>query len=128
MDINSPLLPKNKIHELAMMISGQPERIDANVEIGLNKIAEEFVLSTSKYASLLAKHRKSKIMEGKDVNLGIMMNYDINMGGNSVVSNIEPPHPSHLQNIALVSRDQYNLENASWLIIKCEYYELLLYY
>lgn len=74
----APLIPKQKLMEMISLVA-PGERLDPPVEMMLNKIGEEFVLSIGKHAIQLAKHRKSTIVEGRDVNLalGILSSYFI---------------------------------------------------
>lgn len=67
---SAPLIPKQKMAEIVSLVA-PGERLDPPVEMMLSKIAEEFVLSVGKHAVQLTRHRKSAIVEGKDVNLAL---------------------------------------------------------
>lgn len=79
------VLGKRKLRELVHSVIGvdNERMIDGNVEETLFGAADEFVQSVTSFACRLAKHRKSNILEPKDLQLHLERNWNIRIPGYS---------------------------------------------
>ncbi|PVZ98920.1 hypothetical protein BB558_001760 [Smittium angustum] len=77
---SSRILSKRKIQELVSEIDPN-ERIEPEVEDLLCDIADEFIESVVNFSCQLAKHRKSNVLEAKDVQLHLERNWNIRIPG-----------------------------------------------
>ncbi|KAJ2030402.1 Transcription initiation factor TFIID subunit 12 [Coemansia sp. S610] len=77
---SSRILSKRKIQELVSEID-PTERLEPEVEDILCDIADEFIESVTTFACKLAKHRKSDMLEAKDLQLHLERNWNIRIPG-----------------------------------------------
>lgn len=79
------VLGKRKLRELVRSVIGVENdmMIDGNVEETLFDAADEFVQSVTSFACRLAKHRKSEVLEPKDLQLHLERNWNIRIPGYS---------------------------------------------
>lgn len=103
------ILSKQKLSELAKLIDGD-DRLDEEAARVMMLLADEFVDSVTQFACRLAKHRKSQIVEVKDVQMHLERNWGIRIasGGNDdflpAGRGRKRPLESHKQRLAIVKR------------------------
>ncbi|ORX75761.1 hypothetical protein BCR32DRAFT_237117 [Anaeromyces robustus] len=81
------LLTKRRIQELVSRIDPN-ERLDNDVEELIMEITQQFVKEVTEFSCKLAKHRKSDLLEAKDLVLGLNMKHNIQVPG--FVDSIKP--------------------------------------
>lgn len=81
------LLSKRKIQELVSRIDPN-ERLDNDVEELIMEITQKFVKDVTEFSCKIAKHRKSDLLETKDLVLGLSMKHNIQVPG--FVDSIKP--------------------------------------
>ncbi|XP_072998596.1 transcription initiation factor TFIID subunit 12 isoform X1 [Typha latifolia] len=74
------ILSKRSIQELVTQIDPS-EKLESDVEDVLIEIAEDFLESITTYACSLAKHRKSTMLESKDILLHVERSWNMTMPG-----------------------------------------------
>lgn len=79
-DTSSRILSKRTIQELVNQIDSS-EKLEPEVEDILVDIAEEFVESITTFGCSLAKHRKSTVLEAKDILLHVERNWNMTLPG-----------------------------------------------
>uniref|UniRef100_A0A0E0H6I8 Transcription initiation factor TFIID subunit 12 domain-containing protein n=1 Tax=Oryza nivara TaxID=4536 RepID=A0A0E0H6I8_ORYNI len=109
------LLSKRSIHELVAQIDPS-EKLDPEVEDVLIDIAEDFVESVATFACSLAKHRKSSILEAKDVLLHAERSWNITLPGFSgdEIKLYKKPHVNdiHRERLTLIKKSMASESNA----------------
>lgn len=79
------LLSKRKLSDLVTSVVGDDNEplIDGDVEELLLDLADEFVTSVTSFACKLARHRKSDILEAKDIHMHLERNWNMHIAGYS---------------------------------------------
>lgn len=104
------LLSKRKLTDLVTAVLGPDNEplIDGDVEELLLELADEFVASVTGFACKLAKHRRSDVLEAKDIHMHLERNWNMHIAGYSSdeIRSIRrfaplPAYQQKLQNIAM---------------------------
>lgn len=74
------LLPSNKLAELLQEVA-PGEVLDPDVEEFLQEHIDEFVENVTEFACRFAKHRKSRVLEARDIQLHLEKNWNIRVPG-----------------------------------------------
>jgi len=76
-------LSKRKLSDLVTSVMGDDNEplIDGDVEELLLDLADEFVTSVTSFACKLAKHRKSDVLEAKDIHMHLERNWNMHIAG-----------------------------------------------
>jgi len=114
-DGENDVLPRRKLQELVAQIS-PTDRLEPDVEEILMEIADDFIESVTTFACNLAKHRKSNMLEVKDIQLHLERNWNIKVPGFSGDDTKPYKRPTipdpHKQRLNLVRKAQAQAAHA----------------
>ncbi|KAI3992334.1 hypothetical protein MKX01_030055 [Papaver californicum] len=106
-ETSNQILSKRSIHELVTQIDPS-EKVDPEVEDILVDIAEDFVESVATFACSLAKHRKSNVLEAKDILLHLERNWNMSLPGfgGDEIKNYKKPYTNeiHRERLAAIKK------------------------
>lgn len=105
------LLPSAKLSELLQEVA-PGEKLDLDVEEFMQEHAEQFVDSVTEFACRLAKHRKSRTLDARDVQLHLEKNWDIRVpgyGDDPRPARRATPTPIHQARLNAINRSQHGL-------------------
>ncbi len=105
------LLPPEKLAELLQEVA-PGEKLDLDVEEFMQEHAEQFVDSVTEFACRLAKHRKSRTLDARDVQLHLEKNWDIRVpgyGDDPRPARRAAPTPVHSARLQAIARSQHGL-------------------
>ncbi|KAI3844776.1 hypothetical protein MKX03_003420 [Papaver bracteatum] len=106
-ETSNQILSKRSIHELITQIDPS-EKVDPEVEDILVDIAEDFVESVTTFACSLAKHRKSNVLEAKDILLHLERNWNMSLPGfgGDEIKNYKKPYTDeiHRERLAAIKK------------------------
>ncbi|KAH7512140.1 hypothetical protein FEM48_Zijuj12G0058900 [Ziziphus jujuba var. spinosa] len=115
-ETSNRILSKRSIHELVNQIDPS-ERLDPEVEDILMDIADDFVESITTFGCSLAKHRKSTMLEAKDILLHLDRNWNINLpgfGGDEIKTYRKPiMNDIHKERLAAIKKSMAVTETAN---------------
>lgn len=107
LDASGSILGKRSIQDLLAQIDPR-ERLDPDVEEVFLEIADDFIENVASFSCKIAQHRKSKILEAKDVLLHLDKAYNITVpgfGGDEYRSYKRPSiSETHKQRLAVVRK------------------------
>lgn len=107
LDATGSILGKRSIQDLLAQIDPR-ERLDPDVEEVFLEIADDFIENVASFSCKIAQHRKSKILEAKDVMLHLDKAYNITVpgfGGDEYRSYKRPiVSETHKQRLAVVRK------------------------
>lgn len=107
LDATGSILGKRSIQDLLAQIDPR-ERLDPDVEEVFLEIADDFIENVASFSCKIAQHRKSKILEAKDVLLHLDKAYNITVpgfGGDEYRSYKRPTiSETHKQRLAVVRK------------------------